>query len=236
MSDGAAMTDDRARQLIDAYLADISGVFPGPGRRRADLLAELRSGLLDAFDSHSASGLPADSAAEAAISEFGDPRELAAAFCPDLTAALSRRLATALALAAAPIGLLWAFAAQASDHGLRHGVSWSAVGLLPVPFTAAAAIICAAVALATAVVTGRAARRLPRLPRIAPAVAAVGGFGTAASDLAILVLLVHQLATAPDQLAPVPVAVATIVTLTRLVMAPRAAHRCLTARSAFAVE
>ena len=60
----------------------------GPG-----IIAELRGGLLDAADAHHDAGLPADDAAGAAICEFGDPGQVAAAFRPGLALSQARRVA-----------------------------------------------------------------------------------------------------------------------------------------------
>jgi hypothetical protein len=65
---------------IDAYLRQVAATMPGPARARRDILAELRSGLLDTIDAHRSAGLPAGAAAVAAITEFGDPRQIAGAF------------------------------------------------------------------------------------------------------------------------------------------------------------
>lgn len=42
-------------------------------------MAELRSGVLDAADAHRSAGLPQSQGALAAIREFGDPAQVAAA-------------------------------------------------------------------------------------------------------------------------------------------------------------
>jgi hypothetical protein len=42
---GAGLTDPPARQVIDAYLADLSGLLAGPSAARAAILAELEDGL-----------------------------------------------------------------------------------------------------------------------------------------------------------------------------------------------
>jgi HAAS len=223
--------------LIDAYLGEVAAALPGPDRARRDIVAELRSGLLDAADTHRAAGLPAGQAAEAAISEFGDPRQIAAAFRPELAARQARRVALTLVTTGPPIGLLWAAAALASHIGIRHAPPWqwaSAPPASPVAFPLAAAALLIAVwtALFTLAATGPLTRWLPASARLAPATAAVAGFGAAAADLAIFVLLASQLASAPSTLAPAPVAAAAIASLTRLTLARRGARRCLAARAA----
>ena len=55
-----------------------------------------------------------------------------------------------------------------------------------------------------------------------------------AADLAVFALLASKLASTPGTLAPVPVTAAAIASLTRLILARRAARRCLAARASLA--
>jgi hypothetical protein len=225
--------------LIDAYLDQVGDALPGPRRARAGIVDELRSGLLDAVDAHSSAGLLPATAAEAAISEFGDPRQVAAAFRPELTVTQARRLALTLLATGPPIGLLWAHAAVASHVAIRHAPPWQWVGAPPLspaafPLAAAAFLIAVWTALATVAATGRLNRWLPARPRIAAFTAATAGFGTATADLAIIALLASQLAAAPGTLCLAPVTAAASASLTRLTLARRAARRCLAARAALA--
>jgi hypothetical protein len=215
------MTSDRA---IDAYLDQVTAALAGPPRAHADITAELRTGLLDAAEAHRHAGLPAVTATEAAVNEFGDPRQLAAAFLPELTARQARRLAFTLVAAGTASGLAWAHAAQASDTGFRPGWTWKWLSAPPVPLAAAAFLIAILAALVVVATAGPLTRWLPDRPRIAAVAAATGG--SAAADLAILALLAIQLSTANDTLAPVPVAVAAIASLTRLAVAHRTALSC----------
>ena len=223
------MTGD---QVIEAYLAQVAAALPGPARARRDVVAELRSGLLDAADAYRRAGLPEAAAAEAAVAEFGDPHQVAGAFSPELTARHVRQTTFLLAAASAPVGLLWAHAVQASHPALSRAPLWRWIGEPPVPLTAASFLIAALIALGTIAVTGRLTRWLPGGPRSAAVSAAIGGYGAAAADAAVFILLVHQLATAPATLAPLPVTAAASASLARLVFSRRAARRCLTARAA----
>jgi hypothetical protein len=81
---------------------------------------ELRAGLLDAIDAYRSAGLAADQAAQAAVSEFGDPRQVAGAFRPELAVSQARHVAITLLATGPLIGLLWAAAAMASHLGIRH--------------------------------------------------------------------------------------------------------------------
>ena len=94
---------------IDGYLSEVAAALPGPARARDDIIAELRSGLLDAADAYRAAGHSPDEAAAAATAEFGDPRQIAAGFGPELAARESRRLARDLIITGPLVGLLWAF-------------------------------------------------------------------------------------------------------------------------------
>jgi len=219
-------------QVIEAYLAQVAAALPGPARARRDVVAELRSGLLDAADAYRRAGLPEVTAAQAAVGEFGDPRQVAGAFSPELTARHVRQLTFLLAAASAPVGLLWAHAVQASHPALSRAPLWRWIGEPPVPLAAAAFLIAALVALGTIAVTGRLTRWLPGGPRSAAVSAAIGGYGAAAADAAIFIVLVHQIAVSPATLAPLPVTAAASASLARLVFSRRAVQRCLTARAA----
>src|ERR1019366_3004905 len=131
-----------AGQLVDSYLAEVAARLPCPARARGGIIADLRAGLLDATDAYHDGGLPAGSAAAAAVAEFGDPRRVAGAFRPGL------------------IGLLWAATAVASHIGIRHPPPWQEAGappgsLVAFPLAAAACVIAVWGALFTIAATGR---------------------------------------------------------------------------------
>ena len=128
------MTSDPA---VEGYLSDVAAGLPGPRQARGDIIAELRSGLLDAIDARRSAGLTAQAATEAAITEFGSPRQVASAFRPHLAMIQARRTALALAVTGPLIGLLWAAAALASHITLRHAPPWQWPGAPPLsPATA----------------------------------------------------------------------------------------------------
>ena len=54
---------------MEDYLAQVGARLPGPVRERADIIAELRGGLLDAVDAYRDAGLSAPDAAATAIEE-----------------------------------------------------------------------------------------------------------------------------------------------------------------------
>lgn len=221
---------------VNAYLSTVAATMPGPPRARRDILAELHSGLLDAVDTHRSAGLTAAAATQAAITEFGDPRQVGDAFRPHLAMMQARRLALTLVATGPPVGLLWTAAALASHIAIRHAPPWQWQGAPPLspagfPAVGAALLITIWSALATVAATGRLARWLPGRPRIAVTTAAAAGFGVAAADLALVALLASQLASAPGTLAPLPIAAATAASLTRLTLARRAALNCLAIRT-----
>jgi hypothetical protein len=230
------MTGDPA---VEVYLRAVAGSMAGPRRERSDILAELRSGLLDAIDAHRAAGLPVQAATEAAITEFGDPRRVATAFRPHLAMVQARRTALAIAATGPLVGLLWATAAAASHITLRHAPPWQWPGAPPLsaaafPAIAVALFILITSTVTTIAVTGKLSRWLPASAHIAAVGAATAGFTAMAADLAILTLLASQLASAPGTLDPIPVAAATAASLTRLTLARRAARSCLAVRATLA--
>jgi hypothetical protein len=218
-----------AGRVIDTYVEQVTAALPGPPRVRGDMMAELRSGLLDALDAHRQDGLADDAAAAAATAEFGEPRVIAATFRPELAARLARRCALTLAITGPVVGLLWTVAAVASHIRIRHALPWEAAA--PSGSTAVVRLLLVALlvtvlgALVTIAVTGRLAVRRAG-PQVAPAAAALSGYAAVAVDVAIFTLLASQLACAPGGLAPVPVAAAAAASVARLVLAWRAALRC----------
>jgi hypothetical protein len=239
MTSAAASPPPGTWQPVEAYLADVTAALPGPGHARACIVAELRAGLLDAVDAHRSAGLAPAQATAAALGEFGDPREIAAAFRPELAARSARRTALTLAATGPVIGLLWAVAAVASHIGVRHALPWQSVSAPPgslVAFPLAVAVLAVSVwaELFTVAATGRLTRWLPHRPRLVPATAAVAGFGIVAVDVIVLALLASQLISAPGMLAPIPVIAAASASLIRLALAPRAARRCLRVRATLA--
>ena len=215
---------------IDAYVEQVAAGLPGPARDRKDMMAELRSGLLDALDAHRRDGLSDDAAAAAATAEFGEPRVIAATFRSELAVRLARGCALTLARTGPVVGLLWTAAAMASHIGIRHALPWEtaapAGSAAVVRLLLVALLMTVGSAVVTVAVTGRLAARRTYRSRIAPATAAVSGYGAVTVDVALFTLLATQLASAPGGLAPLPVACAAAASLARLLLAWRAAERC----------
>jgi hypothetical protein len=226
---------------VESYLAEVSARLPGPVRAQAGIVAELRSGLLDATDAYCCAGLRDEQAALAAIGEFGDPGLVADGFRTEIAARQARRVSVSLAAAGPLVGLLWIAAAFASHLASHLGIQLAPHGPSPdlslVLRTGCylAALIIAAEAWATLLgiaATGRLSRWLPARPRRAPTAALVAGFGAAGADIVMLSLLAVLLALAPGQLATVPIALAAAASCARLTLATRAARRCLATRAA----
>jgi hypothetical protein len=224
---------------LERYLADISARLTGPPRVRASIVAELRSGLSDAVDAHRSAGLPRSEAEQAAMSEFGDAALVARGFRDELAARQARQVAAAL-LASGPVtGLLWIAAAQASHLKIRLVPPWQQSGLPPglqggIPLIAAAIAVTACAALLGIATTGRLTRWLPDRPRRAAAAAAIAGCGAIGADALAIAVLGILLGTAPGRLSALLAAAAATASLVRLLLASRAARRCLATRAALA--
>ena len=215
---------------IDEYLDQVAAFLPGPRRRRNDVLSELRDGLRDAADGHGGvTGPPSKAAMTAAVKEFGDPRQLAKAFCPHLAAAQARRLLLVLSLSAPLIMLLWMYAAAASDATGQGSLSWHSLTAPPVPI-AAAALGIAAIAGTAIFLTQQLLRTSTGHAKLEPVSAAIAGFSIAGADLFILALLGEQILVAhPGRLSFMPVAGAAILTVGRLTISHKEARACIRA-------
>jgi hypothetical protein len=221
---------------VDRYLAEITARLPGPARAHAGIVAELRSGLLDAADRHLAAGLAPAQAVQAAIREFGPPAPIADGFRAEIAASHARRVAMALLATGPLVGLLWIVTAVASHLAIRLSSLWQwtspPAGLgVGVKLVGVAVVVTAAGALLGIAVTGRLTRWLPGSPRRALTATAVAGFAAVGADALGLTLLAAEVATAPGQLSPLPAAAATVASLARLLLARRAAYRCLASRA-----
>jgi hypothetical protein len=224
---------------VERYLAEVMARLPGPPKTHSGIVSELRSGLLDAMDSHESAGLPPAQAVQAAIHEFGDPGLVANEFLPEIAASHARRVATVLLVTGPLVGLLWLAMATASHLPIRIAPLWR-VTTLPAGLGAGIQLVAIAIAVTASAgavgiaVTGRLSRWLPARPRRAPLAAAIAGFGAVGADGFGLVLFAAALATAPGQVSPLPAAAAAAASVARLLMARRAACHCLAMRASLA--
>jgi hypothetical protein len=236
---GQRSPEPGAGRAVEGYLAEVTARLPGPVRARTGIVAELRSGLLDATDAHRSAGLlPAD-AALAAIREFGDPVQVAVGFKAEIAASQARRVAVTLLVTGPLVGLLWIATVPkpaASHLGIHLAPPWPWTGLSPglsvsSYLVAVAAGVTAWAAILGIATTGRLTRWLPARPGRAPMAAAVAGFGAVSADGLGLALLAAELAVAPGRLSPVPAAAAAAASLIRMMLARRAARQCLAIRA-----
>jgi hypothetical protein len=183
--------------------------------------------------------LPPAAATGAAIGEFGDPAQVARGFLPELAASHSRRMATILLVTGPLVGVLWLATAMASHLAIRLAAFWHWTALpdgfgAGFPLSALTAAVTASAAVLGIAITGRLSRWLPARPRRAPLAAAIAGFGAIGADALGLLLLAAVLVAAPGMLSPVPAAGAAAASVARLLLARRAAYRCLAMRASLA--
>ena len=158
---GPGPPEPGAGPTVEGYLCEVATRLPGPVRARTGIVAELRSGLLDATDAHRSAGLPPAEAALAAIREFGDPVQVAAGFRAEIAASQARRIAVTLLVTGPLVGLLWIATAAASHLGVHLAPPWPWKGQSPglsvsIYLVAAAAGVTAWAALLGIAITGRA--------------------------------------------------------------------------------
>jgi hypothetical protein len=192
----------RGTDLITGYLAELQARLPAP------IVEELADGLEEAVARHRGRGLDDDTAARAAVTEFGDPAQVAAGFvasCP------GRRLARQLLLTGPVAGLCWGTL-------LIAGRAW----MWPVPDAARAAfgaVLLGAITLLVSATIGHSYRRVTRA-------AAVGSATISVLD-ATMIGLILSLAVRPAWI----VAVATAASGLRIVHNVRGLPRILAADS-----
>jgi hypothetical protein len=226
----------QAVRTIDAYLTRVADGLPGPRRARAAILAELRTGLLDAAEAHRQVALSPSVAARAATGEFGDPLQIAAAFRAELATVRARRVALVLLASAPLIALAWIGAVVGSHLGAQRALPWQSPSAAPawhiaLPIAVVTLILGTCAAAAAVMATGRLARWFPDCARFAPASALAAGIAAAVVDVILLLLLTRQLARAPTTLDATPVTIAAIASITRLLFARQSIRRPRTVQS-----
>ena len=231
---GSNVSDSTTRDAVADYLAAVTAQLPGPPSARVAVTDELCDGLLEALDTHRARGCSSQEATAAAIAEFGDPNTVAAAFGPELAAVQARRVALGLLATGPLVGLAWITAVAVNAlPPWRHQLigPWLALPLVGV----ALAVTGPALGL-TVAATGRLGRRLGggfgRRAAFPPTAAAVASLAAVLADLTLLAILGGQAFTSPGSLVWAPVMVAAGASLTRVMLAGRAARHCLATRAA----
>jgi HAAS len=222
------------RDAVTDYLAAVAAQLPGPPAARGAVTDELRDGLMEALETHHARGCSPHEATVAAIAEFGDPDTVAAAFGPELGAVQARRVAVGLLVTGPLVGLTWIAAVVVNAlPPWRHQLTgpWLALPLVGVALAVAGPALGLTVAA-----TGRLGRRLGggfgRRAALAPTAAAVAGLAAVLADLTLLAILSGQALASPGSLVWAPVIVAACASLTRVMLAGRAARHCLATRAA----
>jgi hypothetical protein len=230
---GTDVSDPADRDAVADYLAAVAAQLTGPAAARIAATDELRDGLLEALETHRGLGCSQAEATAAAIAEFGDPGTVAAAFGPELGAVQARRVALGLLVTGPLVGLAWIAAVVVNDlPPWRQQLigPWLA---LPV---AGLALAVAGPALGlTVAATGRLGRRLGRVVHRAtlpPTAAAVAALAAVVADLTLLAIITGHTLTGPESEVWAPVVLAASASLTRAMLAGRAARRCLVSRAA----
>jgi hypothetical protein len=230
---GSNLSDSTTRDAVTDYLAAVTAQLPGPPSARVAVTDELRDGLMEALETHQAQGCSPQEATAAAIAEFGDPDTVAAAFGPELGAVQARRVAVGLLVTGPLVGLTWITTVAVNAlPPWRHQLigPWLALPLVGLALAVAGPALGLTVAT-----TGRLSRRLgPVVDRatLPPTAAAVAALAAVVADLTLLGILTGHAVTSPGSYVWAPVTLATSASLTRVVLAGRAAHRCLATRAA----
>jgi hypothetical protein len=148
--------------LISGYLRDLAGTLP------RGAIEELADGLIESYEHQLAAGLAADAAARRAIAEFGDVRQVTAAFARQ---APGRRTARILLATGPAVGGCWGVALLAT-----HVWTW------PIPLTARVAFAATLPLVVAVLATAATSRHSYRRTRLA----ALGGTGIVLLDLAMI--------------------------------------------------
>jgi hypothetical protein len=230
---GSNLSDSTNRDAIADYLAAVAAQLTGPPAARVAVTDELRDGLIEALETHQGHGCSQAEATAAAITEFGDPDTVAAAFRPELGAAQARRVAVGLLVTGPLVGLAWIAAVVVNAlPPWRHQLigPWLALPLVGLALAVAGPALGLTVAA-----TGRLGRRLGRVVHRAtlpPTAAAVAALAAVVADLTLLGIITGHALTSPGSSMWAPVILAASASLTRVTLAGRAARRCLATRAA----
>jgi HAAS len=209
---------------LDTFVSALREYLPGPSKLRAEILAEVRDGLIESVDDHVGAGLEEQDARDRALREFGDPIALARSFLPELAAERARRTAQAVLLTAPLVIGLWLAAARSRPVARTGGLFDGAVA------HATAAALIAAVLLAglsTIAITGRATRwfSIDARAQLLGAVATTSV--AAATDIALLLLLSWRLVGFPGAFHQLALGAALLASTARLIIATRSSRVCL---------
>jgi hypothetical protein len=100
-----------AGPVVEGHVRRLDRALTGPRRMKADLLREVRDGLVDAAEGHRADGLPPTEAERRAVAEFGGVPEVVPAFQTELALSAARslglRVTAVFAVLAIAGNLMW---------------------------------------------------------------------------------------------------------------------------------
>jgi hypothetical protein len=197
---------------VGAHVAELDRALHGPAAMKRSMIAEVRHGLADAVACHRDRGLDPQSAAAAAVREFGPVREVAPLLQEELTARQGRRTAQLLVVAFPALLLAW-------DALWMTGQAWQSPPSPTVASLARAVDVLTVLITAAALVLLLATFRDGPLPRWVTAltglVAALGVAGCGGMSLAMNLLKPH----AAEDLVTVSPATAVVVVATAVIAA-----------------
>ncbi|GAA2991417.1 permease prefix domain 1-containing protein [Streptomyces fulvorobeus] len=170
---------------IQDHIAALAAALRGPGKAKAQMVQDMRDGLVDTAEALAGDEVSYERAARQAVREFGTLDELVPSCQQELTVRQARHTARAVALTAPFLITCWYLARSAGHEG-----TWRlplAAQLLAVHL-AGVAIVAALLAAGTLAATGAAARRVPTPRRLPLVVAWAGTTASAAMAVAALAL------------------------------------------------
>lgn len=175
--------DPAAARVVGDYLAALEAHLPAGRRTREEILTELADDLVCAVAGGTGRGRPSEEAAREAVTQFGDPTTVAAAFTRQLAPVAAHRVGLGLVATGPLVGLIWVAAFASGEHGLpaQIGSLLSAMPIYPV-------ILAVTVPAAMLAVTGAgwAARHLPVPAHVATGAAIVAAVGCVAVDVSLV--------------------------------------------------
>jgi hypothetical protein len=213
------MTTPPDRRLL-TFLDAVGRRLSGPAKLRAEIVAELNDGLLQAVHEHRVTGVAHEQAVDRALAQFGEPDALARSFAPELAAARARRTAIAALLSAPIVTGLWIAAARSRPLTRADGLFDGAAAHIAAGLPIAALILACAFTIVT---TGRGARWLRPAPETPPLGAAATAFSAAALDIVLLATLSWRLAEFSGSVHELVLAAAILASATRALVTVRRA-------------
>lgn len=213
--------------VIDDYLSDLDRRLIGTRRDRREILTEIGDGLHESVEHFLARGFSLPQARAAAIHEFGAPALLAADFAPVNSSKRINRYGRGFLMIGPLIGILWGTAALLGSFA---AVPWPLTVTGLVVMAVAVMIGAPFTAVATAA-TGRASRWLRMETRLAAKALVVTAVVALTIDAILITTLAAVITLAPQGVVVLPVALATIASLTRIAIAAASIPRLGPARA-----